>query len=383
VCALLAADMLYYIEQKNDVERNPTVEIASFWDITDEFYCARAAAAAMRTPPAAAAAAAVEPVGPEAVWRVLTTHAWALVHRDSTPRNVATLVTQQAMNLLCHSDSEDEACMPYRSHATLWEGAVLTSLPASMGRNSAAQEAGRFAPEICLTLYDPAHSIGVAADWVVEGTVEGAWVSGQALATAVLSDVACNAGRRAALVGREQEDVLEASFRAVDLQWQEERAECHTNMALGVMRPVLLRWSWLPAAKALGRWCSCVHEAKGITDLLRRCISSHRTVLLSNVWDSWEGEVLLQRSKKVMKSIIDMMQRSALTLWFQHGREHRTIFRTFRKQRNTHALKRLIQSWVGFTRQDNVTNVYNFFVERRHHRQLTEIIDMWRKQENT
>ena len=145
---------------------------------------------------------------------------------------------------------------------------------------------------------------------MLEGSVEGAWVSGQAQATAVLSDVACNAGRRAALVGRKQEDVLEATFRELDLQWQEEWAEGHTNKALGVMRPVLLRWSWLPAAKALGRWCSCVHEAKGITNLLRRCTSSHRTVLVSNAWGSWEDEVLLQRPKKVMKSIIDIMQSS-------------------------------------------------------------------------
>ena len=71
------------------------------------------------------------------------------------------------------------------------------------------------------------------------------------------------------------------------------------------------------------------YESFGITDLLRRCTSSHRTVLLSNAWDSWEDEVLLQRSKKVMKSIIDMMQssaRDALAVWFENGREPRTIF---------------------------------------------------------
>lgn len=73
--------------------------------------------------------------GPAAVWMVLTTCEWAQQHRHSMPRHVAGIVSERAMHVLCRAEDEAatqrimRANMPLKTSATLWDDALLLSLP--------------------------------------------------------------------------------------------------------------------------------------------------------------------------------------------------------------------------------------------------------------
>lgn len=163
-----------------------------------------------------------------------------------------------------------------------------------MLRNEATQEASRLAAELRMCLFDPGRSIGVAADWIVESSVEGAWVSGTALATAVLTDVGCNVGREAALLGREQENLLDLSFLPVETRLQEEWATRRQGKDMAMLLKVVHRWLWwLPAAKALVTWQHFTHHAQQIKSLFAMCFATNNELTLCSAWEAWE-EVILE-----------------------------------------------------------------------------------------
>ena len=55
-----------------------------------------------------------------------------------------------------------------------------------------------------MCLFDASRGIGAAGEWVCDASVEGAWASGRALATRLVSHLACNPGQASAFVARFQ-----------------------------------------------------------------------------------------------------------------------------------------------------------------------------------
>lgn len=328
--------------------------------------------------------------GPAAVWLVLTTCQWAEQTREHRPKDVAKLVSEAALRVLCRG--EDEAAtqrtmmgnVPYRVQATLWEGAQLKSMPASMLRNAATLEMARLAPEIKYSLFDPATCVGVAGDWVVGSTIEGAWVSGDALATAVITDIACNAGREASLISRQQENLSDAAFSHKEERWKQDWASSHTNRRLRLMEPILLRWrTLLPAAKALHTWLEFADRQQRLKSLFLTVFTSQNELLLADAWAAWEELVAEAHARKVMKSILEMLHGStvkdAFDAWLKvaiNGPGWKLML-ALRKQRDMLYLKRVVDGWFSVTQHDKSRVILPMFVSKREFREMQLHFEAW------
>jgi hypothetical protein len=384
-----------------DQEKEDEVDIASFWDVTSEYYAARSAAEAHTGSHRHAAASSDagggggggERVkdGPAAVWMVFTTCQWAQENRERVPRDVAKLVSEQALHVLCRGVDEAAtqrlmcAHMPTKTQATLWPDAQLTSLPASMLRTEATQKASQLAPEVRMCLFDTSRSIGVAADWVVELSVEGAWVSGQALATAVLTDVGCNVGRTSALLARELENLVDLASVDFDRTLKEQWASGDRRIV--VMTKIYTRWACLlPAAKALRTWEEFTANSIQVKRLFLMCFTSNNALALSTAWEAWEEVVTETKAKRVMKNLIALINGTilpdSLNAWVQItiGSPSWKLMMGLRKHRDALYLKKVINAWsvnASEVRDSRNSIFLPMFVLQRQNRLLLQVLEEW------
>jgi hypothetical protein len=392
-----------------DKDKEDGVDMASFWDVTNEYYAARSAAALQRQAHVGSSRHAAAPSdaeggggrgrgtgetvkdGPAAVWMVFTTCQWAQENRERVPRDVAKLVSEQALHVLCRGVDEAAtqrvmcAHMPTKTQATFWPDAQLTSLPASMLRNEATRKASQLAPEVRMCLFDTSRSIGVAADWVVELSVEGAWVSGQALATAVLTDVGCNVGRTSALLARELENLVDLASVDFDRTLKEQWASGDRRIV--VMTKIYTRWACLlPAAKALRTWEEFTATSIQVKRLFLMCFTSNNALAQSTAWEAWEEVVTETKAKRVMKNLIALINGTilpdSLNAWVQItiGGPSWKLMMGLRKHRDALYLKKVINAWSVNASEDRDSRVSTFlplFVLQRQNRLLLHVVEEW------
>jgi predicted NAD/FAD-dependent oxidoreductase len=108
-------------------------------------------------------------------WVLLATPEWSQAHLEDHPDRVAALLTDAFAEIAVTAAAFLPAPLASRAHR--WRYALA---PAPLA-------------EGCL--WEPALGIGACGDWCLDGRIEGAWLSGEALAGRVLADLARPRGR--------------------------------------------------------------------------------------------------------------------------------------------------------------------------------------------
>ena len=386
--------------------------ISSIFDITEEHKATREAAALQRTAKHSgvahkASASQAHDVnnfgqareetheesakdGPAAVWIVFTNATWSSQNAWRSSPEVANLVSERAMHILCRGQDEADtqrimrANMPYRIEAFLWPEAALSSTPASLQRGKAAQDAARQAPETRHCLFDPASGLGVAADWCVDPTVEGAWVSGRSLAASVIVDVSCNIGRGAALVNRELEDTADDQFRQTEDKWKRTWALRHQDRTTVLLQPVIHRWAfYLPAAKALRWWYELALHMRRLKAIFRMALTSHDRLCVEKIFSSWEEIICEKRAGQLMSKVIDMLQGMTLQDAFSYWKAQTMLgagwqmMLALRKQRDRILLRRITAKWLVLVKEDKSLVLLPLVLRRRRHQLLQRMMQAW------
>jgi len=276
---------------------------------------------------------------------------------------------------------------PARMHAMLWQDSKLASLPYAMNFNDELVKKAETEPELRHCLFDGTRCIGLAGDWIVEGSVEGAWLSGYSLGVSTLKHALSTPGREQDLINRIREHQSEREFMTKEIKWQKEWTEKFTkrNRMEELIVKVKARWTNKVLVKAFSRLQEHIAHVYFLKRLFKDIWASREETLLKRLFHQWEEAVQIGHLSKVMSSVLKMLKHDFFKLcwdtWVQAATSGTgwQMMKAVHKQREILSKTKILKAWQGFAAADKGTLFLPLFISRRKTKLLANSMREWRE----